>query len=297
MMGADAVEPDIVVSRDGVLVVRHENEISHSTDVSDHPEFASRRTSKVVDGTRLTGWFTEDFDWHELSTLRSRERIPKIRPESAAYNDSEPILRLSDVRDMCETAGLVMVAELKHPSYFASMGLALDELLAEELAGWATSDNLILESFEKSALIRARQRGIPGDIVYLIEEFGQPADLAGSSVTFADQITDAGLDALAREVDGISVERTILLETDIAGNAVGTSAIVDRAHERGLGAFVWTLRAENRFLARNHRTGRSARRLGDWQREFAMIWESGVDGVFADQPDLARTARDSRENN
>jgi glycerophosphoryl diester phosphodiesterase len=103
-MGVDAVEPDVVATADGVLVLRHENEISGTTDVADRPEFADRRTTKRVDGARLTGWFTEDFTWAELTTLRCRERIPALRPGSAEHNDTEPILRLSDLLDLVEEA-------------------------------------------------------------------------------------------------------------------------------------------------------------------------------------------------
>ena len=103
-MGVDAVEPDIVVSKDGVLVVRHENEISGTTDVADRPEFADRRTTKTVDGAELTGWFTEDFTWDELATLRCRERLPQLRPASASFDDEQPVLRLRDVLDLVRDA-------------------------------------------------------------------------------------------------------------------------------------------------------------------------------------------------
>ena len=109
-MGVDAVEPDVVVSKDGVLVVRHENEISGTTDVADRPEFAARRTTKKVDGSALTGWFTEDFTWEELATLRCRERLPQIRPSSASFDDQQPLLRLRDVLDLVRAAGLEQAA-------------------------------------------------------------------------------------------------------------------------------------------------------------------------------------------
>ena len=127
-MGVDAVEPDIVVSRDGVLVVRHENEISGTTDVADRPEFADRRTTKTIDGAELTGWFTEDFTWDELATLRCRERLPQLRPTSASFDDQQPVLRLRDVLDLVRAASLEqgreigVVLEIKHATYFASWG-------------------------------------------------------------------------------------------------------------------------------------------------------------------------------
>jgi glycerophosphoryl diester phosphodiesterase len=127
-LGADAVEPDIVITKDGVLVVRHENEISGTTDVAQHPEFAERHTTKRIDGVTLTGWFTEDFTWAELATLRARERLPELRQHSSSFDGAEPMLRLSELLELVEEAAdrtarpLRLVAEIKHPTYFASIG-------------------------------------------------------------------------------------------------------------------------------------------------------------------------------
>ena len=294
-LGADAVEPDIVATKDGVLVVRHENEISGTTDVAAHPEFADRRTTKTIDGIELTGWFTEDFTWDELSTLRVVERIPELRPESARFDGSEPVLRLRDVRDMLDAASarrgeqIALVAEIKHATYFASIGLQLDKLFAAEMADWATEENLVIESFEQSVLLKIRARGIPGRIVYLIEDGGSPSDR--DDTTYAAQLSDESLASLATEIDGISVDRSLIVRADATGSTPAVSDIVDRAHGHGLLVFTWTLRAENRFLARNHRIGDRPGDLGDWATEFALIMGSGVDGVFADQPDRALIAR------
>ncbi|HXR44580.1 MAG TPA: glycerophosphodiester phosphodiesterase family protein, partial [Pseudolysinimonas sp.] len=120
-LGADAVEPDIVATRDGELVLRHENDISGTTDVARHPEFAARRTTKTVDGASITGWFTEDFTWDELSTLRVVERLPALRPHSASFDGLQPMLRLRDLLTILDdaTRAVDLVAEIKHPSYFA----------------------------------------------------------------------------------------------------------------------------------------------------------------------------------
>jgi glycerophosphoryl diester phosphodiesterase len=302
-LGADAVEPDIVASKDGVLVVRHENEISGTTDVAQHPEFADRRTTKTIDGVALTGWFTEDFTWAELSTLRATERIPLLRQASSTFDGREGILRLTDLTAMIDAATiatgrpLIMVAEIKHATYFASIGLALDELFAAEMRGWATEQNLIVECFEQGVLGRIRAHGIPGRLVFLAEAKGAPADLVaqhGSAArTYSDHLGAAGLARLAAEVDGVSVGRKLVLRLDAAKNAVGVTGIVDRAHDAGLLAFCWTLRAENKFLARNNRVRGEARGYGNWRREFELILSSGVDGVFADQPDLAVAVRDA----
>ena len=296
-LGADAVEPDIVATKDGVLVLRHENEISGTTDVAAHPEFADRRTTKRIDGTRLTGWFTEDFTWDELRTLRAIERLPTIRQAGASFNGAGGILRLSDLVEIIDAASeaqgrdLIMVAEIKHATYFESIGLPLDELLAAELSGWATSENLIVEAFEQTVLEKTRARGIPGRVVYLVEDSGSPADLVAQfgrqALPYSAHVTNAGLARLAAAgMDGVSVNKSMIIERDATGHAIGVTDLVERAHAAGLEVYTWTLRAENKFLAANLRRGASPRDFGDWRTEFRLILSTGLDGVFADQPDL-----------
>jgi glycerophosphoryl diester phosphodiesterase len=298
-LGADAIEPDIVATRDGVLVLRHENEISGTTDVATIAAFADRKTTKVIDGVSLTGWFTEDFDWAELATLRAMERLPKLRRGSATFIGGGGILRLSDLLELLDAAGrpVVLVAEIKHATHFASLGLRLDELFAEAIRDWATPDNLIVESFEQTVLGQIRGRGIPGRYVFLAEDAGSPPDLVArlgdNAPSYADHLTDAGLATLATDVDGVSVPKSLILLADDAGNVTGHTDQPARAHAAGLSAWVWTLRAENRFLAPNLRVGDRDASYGDWLTEFRLIMDSGVDGVFADQPDLALRARDS----
>ena len=296
-LGADAVEPDIVATRDGVLVLRHENEISGTTDVASRPEFADRRTSKLIDGARLTGWFTEDFTWAELSTLRAVERLPQVRQASATFDGLEPILRLSDLLGIIDDASgqrqRIMVAELKHATYFESIGLPLDELFASEVSGWASEENLIVECFEQTVLGKVRARGVPGRVVFLAEASGSPADLVAQfgskALPYSAHLTNAGLARLATAVDGVSVDKRLILSTDAAGTTT-TTDFVERAHAAGLEVYTWTLRAENKFLAKGMRRGSSARDYGDWLDEFRLILGTGLDGVFADQPDLVREA-------
>jgi glycerophosphoryl diester phosphodiesterase len=302
-LGADAVEPDIVATRDGVLVVRHENEISGTTDVARHPEFARRRATKQIDGETLTGWFTEDFTWAELATLRAVERLPAFRQHSSSFDGSEPILRLSELLELVDAASeragrpLRLVAEVKHPSYSASVGLPLDELVASALAPWGDRSRLTVECFEQTLLGQVRDRGVDAELVYLVEAKGAAADLVardGSAAEpYARQLTDSGLARLAREVDGVSVDKSLLLDTSRRG-IIGTTDLVERAHEHGLIVFTWTLRPENRFLAAAHRLGSSPGDWGEWRREFELILGTGVDGVFADHADLARWAVEHR---
>ena len=298
--GADAVEPDLVSTSDGVLVIRHENEITATTDVASHPEFASRRTTKTIEGDSLTGWFTEDFTWAELSTLRARERLPKLRKANRAFEGEDGILRLSDLLELLNAADrrVGLVAEIKHASYFESIGLPLDKLFAAELAraGWADDGiegraRLTVESFETGVLGKVRDRGIRARYVFLLEASGAPADHPDRP--YADYLTSEGLAELAGglKLDGISVDKQLLLRTDDAGRTNGVTDLVDRAHAAGLTIFCWTLRAENRFLPADLRRGLSPAAFGNWRHEFALLLGSGIDGVFADQPDLALLAR------
>jgi glycerophosphoryl diester phosphodiesterase len=304
-LGADAVEPDIVATRDGVLVVRHENEISGTTDIASHPEFADRRVTKVIDGIRLTGWFTEDFTWAELRTLRARERLPEVRKSSATFDGRFPLLRLRDVFKLIDRVSgrarrpIGVVAEIKHATYFDSIGLPLDELFAAEVndAGWNAGDGrLTIECFERSLLDKVYARGIYGKRIFLLEARGRPFDqvvLLGSKAPhYADFLTEAGLYGLSGLVDGISVPKSLILETDADGHVSGASDLVDAAHAADLEIYCWTLRPENRFLAKTFRRGRLRADFGDWQSEFRTIMGTGIDGVFADHPDLAVNVRD-----
>jgi glycerophosphoryl diester phosphodiesterase len=303
-LGADAVEPDIVATKDGVLVLRHENEISGTTDVAAHPEFAERRATKTIDGVGLTGWFTEDFTWAELSTLKARERLPAIRQSSASFDDQFGILRFGELLELIDRAGedaespVGLVAEIKHATYFESIGLPLDELVAADLVahGWNSGDGrLTVECFEKTVLGKLRDRGIRSKNVFLIEAKGSPADLVAAdgprAATYASFLTRDGLRELSREVEGISVDKSLILARSLTGAVHGTTTLVADAHAAGLEIYCWTLRPENRFLAKNLRLGSDPSEYGDWESEFALILGSGIDGVFADQPDLAIAAR------
>ncbi len=292
-MGVDAVEPDIVVSNDGILVIRHENELSTSTDVADHPEFAQRRTTKRIDGLDHVGWFAEDFTWDELATLRCRERIPGIRPGSASFDDQEPLLRLRDLLALLDEhrargREVIPVIEVKHASYFAECGHDMAALLDAELAstGWKRR-RVVIESFELTILRRLRERGTHAELVFLLEAGGIPADQLTdpTSRSYTEWMTPEGLDVLAAHVDGISPDKTVILAPDAEGRATGPAPVVARAHERGLAVFTWTCRPENAFLLPPFRTGDLAD-YGDWRSEWAVLARAGLDGVFVDHADL-----------
>lgn len=290
-MGVDAVEPDVVATKDGVLVVRHENEISGTTDVAKHPEFADRKTTKRVDGQTLTGWFTEDFTWAELSTLRGRERLPEIRASSASFDGAQAILRLRDVLDLVRDGSaehgreIGVVLEVKHATYFAGIGLDLAPLIESELrdAGWADGElPLVIECFESTVLGQLRERGVSASSIYLIEASGRPYDLliaeGRRALTYPATVAPEGLDGLVGTVDGISVNKRMLL-------AHGNTIVPD-AHARGLQVFTWTCRPENAFLSPEFRGPGGKEAFGDYEAEWGVIARTGVDGVFVDHPDL-----------
>ncbi|MBL3698634.1 glycerophosphodiester phosphodiesterase family protein [Leucobacter luti] len=304
-LGADAVEPDIVVTRDGVLVVRHENEISGTTNVADHPEFRSRRTTKTVDGKKHTGWFTEDFTWAELSTLRCRERLARVRPDNREFNDTEPILRLRDVLRIVEEAGEAgtqtprVVIEIKHAHFLLQQGHDIGALLIAELAatGWnERPDQLIIESFELGVLESLSRARVRATLVFLTERFGTPPDEprpGRPTRSYGWYRSDDGLAFLAQRVDGISVAKGNLIRVNALGRATGPTDLVARAHARGLLVFTWTLRPENRYLNVRFQSSLRGAEWGDWQSEFGLVVDSGVDGIFVDHPDLGVAIRDA----
>ena len=285
--GVDLIEPDVVATKDGVLVVRHENEISGTTDVASRPEFAHLKTTKSFAGHEFTGWFTEDFTWAELQQLRCRERIAKLRPANTRFDGEEPILSLPEVLDIARDGGAGVVVEIKHAPYFAAIGLDLAPLVARDLraGGWQDPRHgrLVIESFEESALHAVRDEGIVAEYVYLLEKDGAALDLllayGAAAPSYREQLAD--LAALAARVDGISVDKALLL--DPAG-----APFAAEARERGLELFTWTARPENAFLSKRFRGSGPKGEYGEWRAEWRAIREAGVTGVFADHPDLAR---------
>ncbi|KRF35346.1 glycerophosphodiester phosphodiesterase [Nocardioides sp. Soil805] len=288
--GADYIEPDLVSTEDGVLVARHENEISGTTDVADHPEFADRRTTKVIDGRPVTGWFTEDFTYQELRTLRAVERLPDVRPDNTAYDGEYRIPTLDEVLKLARREGVGVYPETKHPSYFDSIGLSLEEPLVAALAKRKlddADDEVIIQSFEVSNL-RELDTMVDVDLAQLVDGSGGPADLPGT--TYASMVTAAGLRAIATYADGVGAAKNWVLPRDASGATGAPSAVVDDAHAAGLVVHVWTLRRENQFMASNFRVGTDPNAPGDLYAESRAFLDAGVDGLFSDNPDVAARA-------
>jgi len=310
--GADYVEPDLVITRDGALVVRHENEISGTTDVAAHPEFAARKTTKSVDGQSVTGWFTEDFTLAELRTLRARERLPQLRPANTKYDGAFRIPTFDEVLELvaaadaqravqARTAGLPppvrigVYPETKHPSYFAKLGLYFDDRMLEALErhGYRQrSDPICLQSFEVGNL-KALRRRTDLRIVQLVEPTGRPFDfvLSEDPRSYLDLMSDAGLKEIAGYADAIGPHKWMVAQFK-EGQVIDTG-LARRARTAGLDTHVWTLRAENEFLPPDLRSSADPAAKGDMAKEIHALLDAGISAFFSDQPDLAAAARDT----
>lgn len=285
--GADFIEPDLVMTRDGVLVARHENEISGTTDVSDRPEFAARKASKTIDGQTVTGWFTEDFTLAELKTLRARERLPMLRPDNKAYDGRFEIPTAQEVVDLAKAHGVGIYPETKHPSYFRSIGLAMEAPLAALLTrnGYdGRGDPVFIQSFELENL-KTLKRLTKLRLIFLMEAKGGPAD--GSGRSYAELSAPAGLAEVAKTADGIGVAKEMIVPRGPLGGSKTPTSLVADAHAAGLLVHVWTFRAENYFLPAELRKGIDPRGHGDLEAEIRQFAALGVDGVFSDYPGIA----------
>jgi glycerophosphoryl diester phosphodiesterase len=299
-MGADFIEPDLVSTKDHVLVARHENEISTTTDVEQHPEFASRKTTKVIDGTPVTGWFTEDFTLAELKTLRAKERLPALRPTNTAFDGLYEIPTLQEVIDLALQTGVGIYPETKHPTYFDSIGLSLEEPLVATLGhnGYTSSESpVFIQSFEVANL-----KDLNGmtdvRLVQLLNSSGKPYDfvVSGDPRTYADMATPAGLAEIAHYADGIGPNKDLIVPRDSANRLQAPTHLVQNAHDAGLVVHPWTFRRENNFLPEDFRAGNPAhpeylRAAGNLPGELALFYRLGVDGVFSDNPDTAVATR------
>ena len=290
--GADAIEPDLVMTKDGVLICRHENDISGTTNVADHPEFAARHVEKTIDGVTKLGWWTEDFTLAELKTLRCRERMPYVRPASAAHNDQEPIVTWEELLTLAQKHGIALVPEFKHVAYFKSMGLdpvRAFEAIAHAHGGQAVADIMHVECFEVGVLRElAQSPSLRWRLVQLLFSQGGPPD--NREMKYRDMITDEGLGAIAVYAAAISIEKGMLVPRDASGASQPPTDILTRTHALGLDVFVWTFRPENFFLSAELRNGDDMNAHGDALGELKQFAALGVDGVFCDFPAMGVAA-------
>jgi len=272
--GADYIEPDLVMTRDGVLIARHENEIGGTTDVARHPEFAERHRTQVIDGETMTGWFTEDFTLAEIKTLRARERLPALRPANCAFDGRFCVPTFEEIMLLAEGANrersgksrIGVYPETKHPAHFQRLDLAQERPVLETLArhGYAERGSpVFIQSFDPNNLRQLRDMTALPLVQLLEHEIGDVARIA----QYADCI-------------GIAKD-------------LATPAAVAEAHARGLRVHAWTFRAENEFLPDDLKIGKSPAAHGDLRAEIARYLAFGIDGFFTDFPAVGVSVRNA----
>jgi glycerophosphoryl diester phosphodiesterase len=296
--GADFIEPDLVLTKDGVLVARHENEISETTDVAAHPEFAGRKTSKTIDGEKMTGWFTEDFTLAELKSLRAKERLPLLRTANTAFDGQfavptfEEILELARAKSAETGRTIGVYPETKHPSYFAGIGLPHEGPMLALLKRFGhdnAADPVFIQSFEVGNLTALRGK-TRLRLIQLMDDKGGPADRP--DMRYADMASPAGLAKVAAYADGVGVAKAMVIPRTVVGNLGEPTSLVADAHGAGLAVHIWTLRRENYFLPLAQKSGIDPRGIGDLKAEIKAYLAAGVDGLFSDNSAEAVAARD-----
>lgn len=287
-LGCDYIEPDLVITQDGILIARHENELSDTTNVGDRPEFAARKTTRSIDGVDRTGWFAEDFTLAEIKTLRVRERLP-FRDQF--FNDQFEIPTLAEIIDLAQQASaesgrtIGIYPETKHPSYFQSIGLPLEPPLLELLRQYGYTDQhapVILQSFETRNLQMLRSH-TPVPLIQLINE---PEHIqTDTQRAYAELMTPVGLAAIAQYANGIGVEKRSIVPVDPADPArlLEPTNLVQNAHAAGLWVHPYTFRSDPEFLHPTYH--------GNPAAEYTQFLALGVDGLFSDFTDQAVAAR------
>ncbi|MEV5949860.1 glycerophosphodiester phosphodiesterase [Streptomyces sp. NPDC051993] len=306
-LGAHVIEQDLVPTKDGHLVCRHENDISATTNVGDHPEFAARRTTKSVDGTAVTGWFTEDFTLAELKTLRAKERIPGNRQHNTLYDGRWDVPTFEEVLRWAQEQGrrlgrrIWLHSETKHPTYFRGIGLPLEDRVAGLLRRYGrhrADSPQFLESFEPSSIQRLAELVDTPSVVLLSNAGTKPWDfvVSGDPRTVDDLVKPEGLRWIASYAQGIGPTLDLIIPKDAAGKLTRPTTLVRDAHRQGLILHPYTMRNENTFLPADFRRGTDPNAYGDAFGAFKTYFATGIDAVFSDNADTALlAAADFRE--
>jgi len=301
-MGADYIEPDLVTTKDHVLVARHEPNITDTTDVASHPEFASRKTTKTIDGVTQTGWFTDDFTLAELKTLRAKERLPDVRQRNTLYDGRYQVPTFQEVIDLVKRLDrelhrdIGIYPETKHPTYFRAEGLPLEGLLVQTLNRNGLNRpgaKVFVQSFEISNL-KALNHVLRVPLVQLLDSPDvKPGDVlaAGGTTTYGDLATAAGLKGVAKYADGVGPFKDYIIPRDASGHSLAPTSFVADAHAAGLVVHPYTFRNENQFLPLEDRRGADPNAYGNAFAEDQRFFAAGVDGIFTDNPDTGVAAR------
>ena len=304
-MGADYIEPDLVSTKDHVLVVRHDPEIGETTDVAQHPEFANRRTTKTIDYDTITGWFTQDFTLAELKTLHAKERIPDIRQHNTLWDGRYRILTFQEFIDLRNKLqrqlhrSIGIIPELKHSTYFRSIGLPLEKPFVRTLRRNHIANaagRVTVQSFEVANLKRLHKQlpGVP--LVQLLDSqvTHHPGDVkaAGGTLTYGDMATPKGLRNIAKYAQIVSPDKSFIVPRDASERSMAPTSFVRDAHAARLKVVPYTFRAENTFLPAELRVGTTPSDYGNFKAELRQFIRLGIDGLFTDNADIAKAVRD-----
>ena len=274
LQGADGVECDLVPTRDGELIIRHENWLNGTTDIQNHPEFADRERAGYSDGITENGFFSEDFDYQELESVRAIERLPLLRPGSAKFDGQFKIPTIDDLLAASFMDGKTLVIEVKHGMHFTEKGMDIAGILARKLdrANWKERGiKLVIESFDYEMMqLLKRACGEDKKYVFLTEKVRLPDGEL--------RLTRNYLSKIAADFDGVSLDLPLLLDLDSSGTHTVPNGAVELAHELGIEIYGWTLKAEDA--------------TNSVDEYFAKVAMSGLDGIFVDQPDLLRSIVD-----
>lgn len=300
--GCDFIEPDLVLTKDGHLICRHENDISETTNIAEKSEFAGRKTTKIIDGETHNGWFSEDFTLAEIKTLRCKERLPQIRPQNTKYDGKYEIPTFAEVLELRERASkakgrtIGVYPETKHPSYFLTQNLEYDGALLDHLGRFGIDGfeaPVFIQSFEVENLKRLSLK-TKARLIQLMSKDDGPWDSQSSiSRTYQSMISAQGLNEIAKYAYGIGPEKVMIIEPDNDGYR--TTDFVMNAHAAKLKLHPWTFRAENRFMINAFKSSVShdyEAKVGNIGAEIKAFLKAGIDGLFSDNPDLARAAID-----
>lgn len=300
-MGADYIEPDLVMTKDGVLVDRHEPEIGGTTDVAERPEFADRRTTKQLDGKPVTGWFVDDFTLAELKSLRAKERLPDLRQESSTYDGRYEVPTFEEVLEQREALSrrtgrtIGIIPEIKHSTYLHEEGFDPEAEVARLVKKHHLNHRkapLWVQSFELTALKDLRENHrYRGKSTFLTSASGGPYDLRGEGTTYAELTTPESMRQLSRWIDGFGPAKDQVVARNADGALGEPTSFVEDAHAAGLKVMPYTFRAENQYLPTDYREGSDPADFGRALAEVRVFLEAGVDGVFCDQPDVCVEAR------
>jgi glycerophosphoryl diester phosphodiesterase len=298
--GAEYIEPDLVLTKDGVLVARHENEIGDTTDVADRPEFADRHTTKVIDGVEETGWFTEDFTLAELKTLRVYERIPDQRPNNTLYDGRYEILTLQEIVDFAKRASreyrrpVGVIPEVKHPTYYESIGLPFEPPLVELIKrnGYNGPDGRMVIQSNEPTILRRLNKQVNTQLMQSLLNAGSPYDTvaSGEGPTYDEMATADGLREIATYADWLTAQKNRFIPR-VDGALGEPTTLAEDARNAGLAVSIYTFRNENRYLPPALRIGSDPNAYGDAWAEYEAFFELGIDALFSDNPDTALIAR------